>query len=772
MDEISQAQVALGRALDRARAGEDRALAGRVRDEGARLVNLLFGVLGMARLHSLDNRAFDQPIKDLKGALDGLIEILGAIHLLAVEDQVYINDIRIRLEGRGDIAAEFGAHLRQHGAGGISWHGRLTTTQLRKMTELLAASAHAEHPRRALQAAFAAAEIANVEFAGVHRFRMSGEADVVRKRDLVSIEERGASIVEEAWSNLAAGRLPNPLPLRRLVTDVLDVPTDSSDYWQDPIGVGAYAAHTLRIGKLALAIGRALGLSAGALQDLGLAAMFHDVGYATLPSDFDHETALRMHGDAGALLLVRQKGFHEAKVRRVLAAMDHHRSFDDGSRRPSLFGRILAIAEDFDSLVQSRGAGLTPPQALERMMAETGRIYDPVLMQLFANALGRYPPGTILRLEDGRLARVIRCTGKAETFDKPVVRIERQSDGKKTEESVEIDLALPASPLVAGIVAEVSFTEEDALREDVVGRQSVSAGDSVVPPAEETATTSIPEAGAEGLPTQSTIVDRSKSSLLENLNGDLSDAEDVGSSRPLSLGLLPEVLGEIYREKRSGTLGLTKNGERRSVRFWKGIVVRAASNLKSEQLGEVAIREGLLNPEGLDRATQIVMHEKKRLGLVLMELGLVSEEQLGRALTAHVRCVLSEPCKWSDGCYRFEEQQPTASWSEEVAFTLSTPDLILDAVRCVEDPDVIRYLLQDLDRRLRVSRDPLNQGVISKLGPLDGYVLSRVDGRLSVREIVEMTPEDPEAVVRSIFGMLCIGLLEYVDEADEEESSE
>ena len=51
MDEVSRAQTGIGRALRRARAAEDRALAGRVREEGERLAKLLSGVLAMARLH-------------------------------------------------------------------------------------------------------------------------------------------------------------------------------------------------------------------------------------------------------------------------------------------------------------------------------------------------------------------------------------------------------------------------------------------------------------------------------------------------------------------------------------------------------------------------------------------------------------------------------------------------------------------------------------------------------------------------------------------------
>ncbi len=123
MDDLTQAQDQLGRVLDRARAGEDRVLAAVVREEGERLVKLLNGVLAMARLHAPDNHAFDQPMHDLEGVLGRLIELLGAVHLLAIEDQVYVNDIRIRLEGT-DAAQDLGERLRRHGVGGISFYAR------------------------------------------------------------------------------------------------------------------------------------------------------------------------------------------------------------------------------------------------------------------------------------------------------------------------------------------------------------------------------------------------------------------------------------------------------------------------------------------------------------------------------------------------------------------------------------------------------------------------------------------------------------------------
>ena len=46
---LDASQEALGKALDRAKMGEDQDLAAQVRDSGERLVRLLFGLIKLAR---------------------------------------------------------------------------------------------------------------------------------------------------------------------------------------------------------------------------------------------------------------------------------------------------------------------------------------------------------------------------------------------------------------------------------------------------------------------------------------------------------------------------------------------------------------------------------------------------------------------------------------------------------------------------------------------------------------------------------------------------
>lgn len=235
-----------------------------------------------------------------------------------------------------------------------------------------------------------------------------------------------------------------------------------------------------------------------------------------------------------------------------------------------------------------------------------------------------------------------------------------------------------------------------------------------------------------------------------------------GLSGEIAEGALPEVLRRLYVGRRSGTLHLVKGDEEQKLRFRRGHIVNAHTNVVEGRLGEMLVRRGFLAEADLARATEIVVRDKRRLGEVLAELGLLDGSGLEDAIALHVHEMLARLFAWSDGLYAFKDEAD-APWEGEVTLKLSTGELILDAVRAVRDPDVVRYALGDIDRVLVLSSDPLLRFQQLTLSPTDGFVLSRVDGVASAREILQMIPLPPEETQKSLFGLLSTGVIEYLE---------
>ncbi len=228
----------------------------------------------------------------------------------------------------------------------------------------------------------------------------------------------------------------------------------------------------------------------------------------------------------------------------------------------------------------------------------------------------------------------------------------------------------------------------------------------------------------------------------------------------LSKGIVPGLLREIYVSRMSGWLRLVRGKERQSIRFRRGHIVNAHTNVLEERLGELLVRRGKLSAADLARATEIVVREKARLGEVLTRLGLIDASGLEDAVAMHVHEMLVKVFIWTEGSYQFEPEDENAPVAE-LTLKLSTGELILEAVRALADPDLVREALGNMDRILRPSDDPLLRFQKLNLSPADGFLLSRVDGRTSARQVVEMIPLPPDDTERSLLCLLATGAVEF-----------
>ncbi|HXK12598.1 MAG TPA: HD domain-containing protein [Vicinamibacteria bacterium] len=447
MTTLDDVQDRLEQAFRGAERADDREIASRIRDEGHRLLFLLNGLVRATRLYALDNEALAGPASELAEVLADLVERLGMVQLVLVEDQAYLNDVRLRVRPlEQGVVDQLSADLARHEAGGLTFHQKLDSTSLKRLARTVSAPAEGPRPVASLRARIA--EVGDVEVSGRWRFRL-GEEESDGPLSHAEVLSRAEGAVRDTLARLAAGWMPNPLRIRRVVIDLVDVLRSRPDAaaLAPFAGIpGTSERHLLSVCQLSLMLGYAIGLPDAALSDLGVAALLHDVGY------LDSRDPLR-HALAGTRLLLRQRGFSEAKIRRLRAVLEHHVDVGAGSP-PSLFARILHVADEYDLLVAWREGGedpVSPATALARMWAGRGTRYDPTILALLAQQLGLYPPGTLLDLTDGRAAMVVRARQGREGWARPLVRVVRDSDGTTPEGGVAIDL-LAGKPEVQRVV--------------------------------------------------------------------------------------------------------------------------------------------------------------------------------------------------------------------------------------------------------------------------------------------------------------------------------
>lgn len=205
--------------------------------------------------------------------------------------------------------------------------------------------------------------------------------------------------------------------------------------------------HSINVSLLAMTLGYRIGLSRKVVHRLGVCGMFYDFGKLSIPKEVLHKhgkldpdeiAMVHMHPHVGVRQIVQLNAAREMKVYSLLSSFEHHLRYDrsgypqTGSQgHPSMFGRILAIADVYVALTSYRpyrAYTLSPDSAIGVMMEGVGQEFDPGLLKVFVNMMGAYPIGTLLQLDSNELALVVDSPSGIAS-DRPRVLI-LQADGK------------------------------------------------------------------------------------------------------------------------------------------------------------------------------------------------------------------------------------------------------------------------------------------------------------------------------------------------------
>ncbi len=135
--------------------------------------------------------------------------------------------------------------------------------------------------------------------------------------------------------------------------------------------------------------------------------------------------------------------------------------------------------------------------------------------------------------------------------------------------------------------------------------------------------------------------------------------------------------------------------------------------------------------------------------------GLDLERDPGLARAA-ARARLLEALAWPEVSCSFTEG---AGEGGDPPLELATEEVLAEAAQAVKDPALIRAALGDLDRILGLAFDPAKPKNLA-LTPTEGYILSRVDGTLSAREVLQLVPLEATETEPGLFTLLIGGLIE------------
>ncbi len=157
---------------------------------------------------------------------------------------------------------------------------------------------------------------------------------------------------------------------------------------------------------------------------------------------------------------------------------------------------------------------------------------------------------------------------------------------------------------------------------------------------------------------------------------------------------LPNLLQILAEGGRTGKLTLSHRDGFGVVLFRNGRVIYAASNHPREAFGSILVSRGLVAPENLRQALEIQNHSavERRLGAILVELGVLGEDELREVMREQVGEVIRDLISWRDAYFKFQNVGIPDRGEVEVDYQdlvldpgLSPDGVLIDAMRPADD---------------------------------------------------------------------------------------
>ena len=285
--------------------------------------------------------------------------------------------------------------------------------------------------------------------------------------DIISETQRANSVraVKDLFSciNNNQGNIKAKMQmLHKTVEDIVKTVIDNKDTNVNLLDLKIFDDYTyyhcVNVGVLSILMATRMKMAPSRIHHLGMAAMLHDIGKvfinknilnkAGLLSDYEFEE-MKSHSSRGFEYL--RMGYNSFSSECLRAVLEHHERVDgkgypEGkkSKDISQFAKIISLVDVFDALTSDRPyrPAVPPSDAIEYIMAESNKAFDPVLTHVFLSCIMPYSPGSTVQLSNGWVGIVVKNYYEASL--RPIVRIIRHQTKELPEDAafVPYDLDL------------------------------------------------------------------------------------------------------------------------------------------------------------------------------------------------------------------------------------------------------------------------------------------------------------------------------------------
>lgn len=394
---------------------------------GRQTISTLYMLIRNVKMYDPDNDIFVQPFENLRTAINTIVAVDGLYQLQACGTTVYVNNKQLQLDFASlDNVRFLTEEFKTRDVGGFSVNRPVQLQELKDFIWIFSP----RNEQTAEEDGVAGKKLLNIKVGKFARIRdqldkledsaIEAERKVDRKKYALTVYARTIYYMRKFIERLqSGGQLPSMQPAQRLVQDFVDIAAEQRSHFLGMTttrSVDEYLLfHSVNTMLIAIVFGQELGMSRSQMHELGMAALFHDIGMAEIdPSILNKRRQLtkeeRRRIDLFPLhtvkTLLKGRSLDMAMTKRIIASYEAKVDYSvpmkdkDGNVKLMLpkvelgvYGSVINVAATYDALTSARPfrESYGPEVALTLMMSDMQYKFDPFLLRVFMKVMAIQP---------------------------------------------------------------------------------------------------------------------------------------------------------------------------------------------------------------------------------------------------------------------------------------------------------------------------------------------------------------------------------------------
>ncbi|MDH5505769.1 MAG: DUF4388 domain-containing protein [Anaerolineae bacterium] len=224
---------------------------------------------------------------------------------------------------------------------------------------------------------------------------------------------------------------------------------------------------------------------------------------------------------------------------------------------------------------------------------------------------------------------------------------------------------------------------------------------------------------------------------------------------------ITQLLNLVNLARKTGALVIESPGETAKITFREGKLAYAGIGHEDNGLGSILHKANVISEAQFgtlqNRAAGM---SDKELGLLLINSGYVTQEDILASLQAHFMEVLQNLFTWAEGMFQFNSDEPVPDGKIPVRLDLES--IIIEGSRRVREWETLKDELPNLDMALKFTDRPGVNIKSVNMSVEEWKVASYISPKNSINQIAKATKMSESEIRRIVYGLLQAGLVELI----------